>query len=596
METLIILVIIAILTPLAGAFISLLLSKWELVRNIFSVTTIGVSAAMSVAIFSLFNGPVQWDFWWINNGSGAFVSGFYLDGLSVLMGMIVSILSMLIAFFSIEYMAEDEHKARYWFFMQLFVSGMILLVLAHDMIFLFIGWEIVGLCSFFLIAHYFTKKGEQGKKAALSGIKALITTGIGDLGLLVFFGWIFSQTNSILIPHNAMQGPTVLMSLLLLTGPLTKSAQFPFQTWLSSGDTINIDAMQGPTTVSALIHAATMVKAGVYLVARFSPAWTEPTFYIILMILAGITCLGAAFGALVTTDIKRVLAYSTISQLSYMFLALSMHHESEALTAGELHLFSHAMFKALLFLSAGAIIHSLADERDMRKMGGLRKEMPWVYWFMMIGILGLMGLPIVTNGGYSKELIITVAFNSQNWFVFTIALLTAFFTALYSTRMFLMVFHGKQRGSHVHKPKWIMNLTLGILAVFVVGTGFTEESFFSHLLENNTKEFTNPFNINGIVLGSSLGVLILGIGLALLLYGKGQTEVAFIEKNKALKAMRTFVEEGFYMDQLYNKIIIKPLFWIGKQLSFLKTGKINWNMILGSVVAIATIIATVVIV
>ncbi|UJG40161.1 MAG: NADH-quinone oxidoreductase subunit L [Candidatus Heimdallarchaeum aukensis] len=597
MEAIYLLTIIAVLSPLFGAFASLFLKKWQTIRDVFGVLTIGISVIMSVSIFIMFEEPGSLDFWWFNFIWPSNLSvGFYLDGLSVMMLLIVSILSMLIAFFSLEYMGGDKYRARYWFFIQLFVSGMLLLVVAHDMLLLFAGWEIVGLCSCFLIAHHFMKEGEEGKKPALSGIKALIMTGIGDIGLLVFLAWLFFQTNSLLIPRTEINGSNALMSIFLILAPLSKSAQFPLQSWLSSGDTIDIDAMQGPTTVSALIHAATMVKAGVYLVARFTPAWNEKVFYVILMILAGISCVGAALGALVTTDLKRVLAYSTISQLSYMFLALSMRENEVGLSAGELHLFSHAIFKALLFLSAGAIIHSVSEERDIKKMGGLKTELPWIYWFMLVGVLGLMGIPFITNGGYSKELIIGTALENGYWFVFIITVLTALLTALYSTRMFLMIFHGKNRGAHVHKPKWIMRTTLGILAVLVVFTGFTVEGVFSEFLEHNEKGFGNPFHINGAALGSALGAVVLGIVIAYLLYGKGQTEVAIFEKNKILRALRTFVAEGFYIDHFYNLVFVKPAFWIGKQLSYLKTGKINWNMIFGSLVSIGVLIITVVIV
>ncbi|MHA1114644.1 MAG: NADH-quinone oxidoreductase subunit 5 family protein [Candidatus Heimdallarchaeaceae archaeon] len=597
MEAIYLLTIIAVLSPLFGAFASLFLKKWQTIRDVFGVLTIGISVIMSVSIFIMFEEPGSLDFWWFNFIWPSNLSvGFYLDGLSVMMLLIVSILSMLIAFFSLEYMGGDKYRARYWFFIQLFVSGMLLLVVAHDMLLLFAGWEIVGLCSCFLIAHHFMKEGEEGKKPALSGIKALIMTGIGDIGLLVFLAWLFFQTNSLLIPRTEINGSNALMSIFLILAPLSKSAQFPLQSWLSSGDTIDIDAMQGPTTVSALIHAATMVKAGVYLVARFTPAWNEKVFYVILMILAGISCVGAALGALVTTDLKRVLAYSTISQLSYMFLALSMRENEVGLSAGELHLFSHAIFKALLFLSAGAIIHSVSEERDIKKMGGLKTELPWIYWFMLVGVLGLMGIPFITNGGYSKELIIGTALENGYWFVFIITVLTALLTALYSTRMFLMIFHGKNRGAHVHKPKWIMRTTLGILAILVVFTGFTVEGVFSEFLEHNEKGFGNPFHINGAALGSALGAVVLGIVIAYLLYGKGQTEVAIFEKNKLLRALRTFVAEGFYIDHFYNLVFVKPAFWIGKQLSYLKTGKINWNMIFGSLVSIGVLIITVVIV
>ena len=599
--------IIAILSPLIGAFVSLSLKKWTSIRDIFGVLTIAISAIAAIIVYAVFaqgDGTAQaYDFNWLSWSAGADISrstnviqsGFYLDSLSVMMGLIVSVLSMLIAFFSLEYMGGDKFKARYWFFIQLFVSGMLLLVFAHDMIFLFIGWEIVGLCSCFLIAHHYMKEGDEGKKPALSGIKALIMTGIGDVGFLAFLSWAYFTSGSLFVDELFVGSNTIIMSILLLLAPITKSAQFPLQSWLSAGDTVDIDAMQGPTTVSALIHAATMVKAGVYLVARLSPIWNVDFFYIVLMIIAGISTVLAAIGALVTTDLKRVLAYSTISQLSYMFLAFTLRETGDGLLAGQLHLFSHSIFKALLFLSAGAIIHSVAEERDIKKMGGLRKELPWIYGFMLVGVIGLMGLPIVANGGYSKELIITAAYLEGNWFVFIVTVLTAFLTALYASRMFFMIFHGKNRGAHVHKPKYIMRITLGILAVLVVVTGFIIEGPLHNFLTGHHDPYVlihveyAPFFI-------ALGAILLGIGLAYLLYGKGQTEVGIIEKTKAFKAVRTFVANGFYIDHLYNIIFVKPVFWIGQKLSFLKTGKLNWNMILGSILATAAIVILVVVV
>ncbi len=609
-ETIFILLSIAVLAPIVGAFLSLLLKKWPYIRDIFSVLPIALSAIMSVIVFASFDGiATDYTFAWADWLSGSLQSGFHLDALSGLMILIVSILSMLIAFFSLEYMKDDENKARYWFFMQLFVGGMLLLVLAADMILLFAGWEIVGLCSCFLIGHYFMKKGEEGSKPAKSGIKALIMTGIGDVGFLAFLSWAYylntqaAVANPLLITTSVLAPYPVFMGILLLLAPVSKSAQFPLQSWLSSGDTVDIDAMQGPTTVSALIHAATMVKAGVYLVARFAPYWGENVFYIILMILAGISCVGAAFGALVTTDLKRVLAYSTISQLSYMFLAFTIRGIDDGLIAGQLHLLSHSIFKALLFLSAGAVIHSVASERDMKKMGGLRKELPWTYGFMLVGVLGLIGIPILTNGGYSKESIIRAAFigaqtQPMYWFVLIIAILTAFLTALYASRMFFMIFHGKNRGVKVHKPKYIMRITIGILAVLVFATGFILEGPVHNLITGHYEGYKLILTDDGgiVALVSSIIVIILGIGSAYLLYGKGQTEVAFVENIKIFKSLRTFVANGFYMDRLYNIVFVKPVFWIGKQISYLKTGKITWNMILGSVVAIATIVVLVVVI
>jgi len=220
MEAIYLLTIIAVLTPLFGAFASLLLKKWQMIRDVFGVLTIGISAIMSIAVFIMFEEPGSLDFWWFNFIWPSNLSvGFYLDGLSVMMLLIVSILSMLIAFFSLEYMGGDKYKDRYWFFMQLFVSGMLLLVVAHDMVLLFAGWEIVGLCSCFLIAHHFMKEGEEGKKPALSGIKALIMTGIGDIGLLVFLAWLFYQTNSLLIPRTEINGSNAVMSIFLILAP-----------------------------------------------------------------------------------------------------------------------------------------------------------------------------------------------------------------------------------------------------------------------------------------------------------------------------------------------------------------------------------------
>ena len=609
------LTIVAVLAPIVGAFLSLLFKKWFMVRDIFSVLSVSLSAIMSIIIFSSIDptSPQEYPFSWSNwLSNGNLQSGFYLDSLAGLMLLIVSILSMLIMFFSLEYMKDDENKARYWFFMQLFVGGMLLLVLAADMVLLFVGWEIVGLCSCFLIGHYFMKKGDEGTKPAKSGIKALIMTGLGDIGFLAFLAWAYHLnvqahvTNPILIQSSEL-APNgtypVFLGILLLLAPISKSAQFPLQSWLSSGDTVDIDAMQGPTTVSALIHAATMVKAGVYLVARYSTIWREPVFYMILMILAGISCMGAAIAALVTTDLKRVLAYSTISQLSYMFLAFSLWNLDEGLAAGQLHLLSHSIFKALLFLSAGAIIHSVANERDMTKMGGLRKELPWTYGFMLVGVLGLIGIPLLTNGGYSKESIIRAAYigtqsNPVYWFVLVVAIFTAFLTALYATRMFLMIFHGKNRGAHIHKPKYIMRVVIGILAVLVVGTGFVLEGPVHNFITGHTTGtyVLLPLENGGVLaLVSSIIVIVLGVGLAFLFYGKGQTEVKFVENIKVFKACRTFVENGFYMDHLYNLVFVKPLFWIGQKLSFFKTGKINWNMILGSVVAVVAVAILVVV-
>ena len=322
-----------------------------------------------------------------SNIIGSIGIGLLLDPLSIFMATLATGLGLLIALFSIEYMHDDEHLTRYWFFFQVFVAGMNLLVLANDLILLYIGWETVGLCSYALIGHWFQKPGEEGHKAGLAGIKAFIYTHVADMGLLLAIAIIYVYAGTLdltMIASKINLPPTISYSLLLgliFIAAMGKSAQFPFMAWLSSPDSVDIDAMQGPTTVSALIHAATMVKAGVYLIARMFlifRLFPVQDFAIFMGIIVAITVIISALFALTSKDIKRVLAYSTISQLSYMFLALAIAFFAyssnatvgdTAFLAGIFQLLTHAIFKALLFLSAAAIIHSI-HVRSMLDMGG----------------------------------------------------------------------------------------------------------------------------------------------------------------------------------------------------------------------------------
>ena len=421
--------------PIVGALLSPIIGRFNsTLRNYFSITTIGISTLFAghlVAFrtteehFILFVPTI------INNSTfDFFYNSINLDALGVFVALIASSLGFLIAIFSLEYMKEDEAQGRYYFFIQLFVGGMVLLVLAGDFIFLYFGWKIVGVCSYFLIGHWFHKPEPQGSLCAKSGMKAFLMTLIGDIALLIALGilWLELNTINIKVITKAFNSGVAselqtFVSLLILLGAISKSAQFPFITWLSSARHINIDAMQGPTTVSALIHAATMVKAGVYLISRFyavlAPAKIT-LFIIIISLIAAITALLAAASALTSIDIKRVLAYSTVSQLAYMFMGLSIGYLAyaekpiisiEGFMGTQFHLLSHAIFKALLFLSAGAIIHSLHEERNIKNMGGLKAEFPIIYWTTLIGICALAGVPFFFNGGYSKEAILSSIVN-----------------------------------------------------------------------------------------------------------------------------------------------------------------------------------------
>jgi NADH-quinone oxidoreductase subunit L len=508
--------------PILGAIISVIIGKFSpTVRNYFSVATIGVSALLAGYLVVAGN----WDEHVIllvptifnYNTHGFFKNSIMVDPLGVFVALIASGLGFLIALFSLEYMKDDEAQGRYYFFLQLFVGGMVLFVLAGDLIILFFGWKIIGVCSYFLIAHWFHKPDPQGTQCAKSGIKAFLMTFIGDIALLIALGILWLELNTINIKIITEEFATkvspdlqTLAALFILLGAVSKSAQFPLITWLSSPRRINIDAMQGPTTVSALIHAATMVKAGVYLLSRFykvfGPTEVEP-FFITIAFIAAITAIISAASALVSIDIKRVLAYSTVSQIAYMFMGLAIgylaYYERQTISiegfmATQFHLLSHGLFKALLFLSAGAIIHSLHDERNIKHMGGLKNDLPVLHWATLIGVCALAGVPFLFNGGYSKEAILGSAINyassgarlsSLGWVVYGAGMITAPLTAIYAFRFFFLIFYGeKPEELKIHKPGPIMQGVTSCLAILVVATGFLGpillNSYFEPMFEN----------------------------------------------------------------------------------------------------------------
>jgi NADH-quinone oxidoreductase subunit L len=409
---------------------------------------------------------------WIAAGPFRVQLNLLLDNLSSVMVLVVTGVGSLIHIYSVGYMAHDEERVRYFSYLNLFMFFMLLLVLGGNLPLMFVGWEGVGLCSYLLIGFWFKKKS-----ASDAGKKAFIVNRIGDAGLIL--GMImafhtFGTLDLVDLATNAMHGseealwqfgPTTTICLLLFVGACGKSAQIPLHVWLP-------DAMEGPTPVSALIHAATMVTAGVYMVARLAPLYNlSPTAMTVVAIVGTLTAVLGATIALVQTDIKKVLAYSTVSQLGYMFLACGVG----AYGVGVFHLFTHAFFKALLFLGSGSVIHAMGGEQDMRKMGGLRKRIPWTFWTFVIGTLAISGIPLFA-GFYSKDAILASTWEAGRPVLFLVGLAVALLTAFYMSRAVFLTFFGAYRGDaetgeHVHESPWVMLFPLVVLALgcFVVG-------------------------------------------------------------------------------------------------------------------------------
>jgi len=407
---------------------------------------------------------------WILAGEFQANVGFLVDPLSIVMMMVVSGVSFIIHIYSHGYMHEDRDFARYFTYLNLFVFFMLILVAANNFLLMFVGWEGVGLCSYFLIGFWYEKKS-----AADAGQKAFIVNRIGDYGFLlaiflifVTFGTLDFKTVFAEVPGKFALGSGIitLITLLLFMGATGKSAQIPLYTWLP-------DAMEGPTPVSALIHAATMVTAGVYMVARCSVLFVlAPTSIFVVAVIGAATAIFAASIGLAQNDIKRVLAYSTISQLGYMFLACGVG----AFTAGIFHLMTHAFFKALLFLGAGSVMHALAGELDMRKMGALKPHMPRTYWTFLIGTLAIAGI-FPFAGFFSKDEILWKALTQGGFAFWLVGAVAAFITAAYMFRAVFMTFHGKSRvghevAHHLHESPGMMTVPLIILAILSAIGGF----------------------------------------------------------------------------------------------------------------------------
>src|ERR1035438_5212843 len=511
------------------------------------------------------------NFTWIQAGASNVDLGWVLDPLSAVMLVMVSLVGLLIFIYSTGYMAHDENYTRFFCFLSLFAGAMLAVVIANSLLLLFMGWELVGLTSYLLIGFWYQKP-----EASAAAKKAFLTTRVGDIFFLLGMVWLFSQTGTLLFYRSgsgsmeagALAGllaqPAALgltaagaIGLLIFAGAAGKSGQFPLHVWLP-------DAMEGPTPVSALIHAATMVAAGVYLIARVYPLMQAgaqlggtTTALTVVTWVGASTAVFAALIAVAQNDIKRILAYSTISQLGYMMAGLGMG----GVAVGMFHLITHAFFKALLFMGAGSVIHGCHEEQDIRRMGGLKSDMPVTFITYAIGMLALCGFPLLFSGFWSKDGILEAA---QHWSVakapFYMLVFGALLTAFYMTRQVSYVFFGYNRGhKSAHESPSVMTVPLAILAFFAIALGAIGTPawpWFRGFLDGQAVGFgMSGFDEPGLMglMATSTLVVLLGLGLGWLIYGgksPSPEEPDALEKSAPL--VWRWLRDRFYVDELYE--------------------------------------------
>ncbi len=491
--------------------------------------------------------------------------GLLIDPLSVFMALVVTGVGFLIHVYSIGYMWEDERYVRYFVYLNLFVLMMLTLVMANNFVQMFIGWEGVGLASYLLIGFWFFKPS-----AADAGKKAFLVNRVGDVGFIVAMLWIFALSGqlhfrTLFEPENiqVLQASATAIGLLLLLAATGKSAQIPLYVWLP-------DAMEGPTPVSALIHAATMVTAGVYMIARMAPIYAlAPAAMTWVAIIGALTAFFAATIALVQTDLKRILAYSTVSQLGYMLLGVGVG----AFTAGIFHLFTHAFFKALLFLGAGSVMHALHGELDIRKMGGLKDKLPTTYKTFIVGAAALAGFPLL-SGFFSKDEILLGAWE-RSPILWLIGILTAFLTATYAFRAVFVPFWGTPRDrklhDHAHESPQVMTVPLIVLAVGaaiggVIGLPRASllQGWLAPVFEHVAQE-GEPGAIAWVLMGISALVALAGIYFAYQAYVANPGLVSSIRRS--LGPLDTLVQHRYYVDELYMIAVVNPLKSLGDWLA-----------------------------
>ncbi|MBF9253474.1 NADH-quinone oxidoreductase subunit L [Pontibacter sp. 172403-2] len=543
-------------------------------------STVLVSFLISIYLFLDFkaNGSQAYtvDYYnWISAGSLRIGFSFLIDQLTLLMLLMVTGIGFLIHLYSAGYMSHDEGIGKFFSFLNLFMFSMLLLVMGSNYVMMFVGWEGVGLCSYLLIG--FWNKNTNYNNAAK---KAFIMNRIGDLGFLLGIFLIFITFGSVSYPQvfaeasklTGLDTPVMIgITMFLFIGAMGKSAQIPLFTWLP-------DAMAGPTPVSALIHAATMVTAGIYMVIRSNVLFIlAPTTLEVIAIIGAATALLAATIGLVQNDIKKVLAYSTVSQLGYMFLALGVM----AFSSSMFHVLMHAFFKALLFLGAGSVIHAMSNEQDMRRMGGLRKALPVTFITFLIGTLAISGIPPFA-GFFSKDELLAHVFE-HNKILWGVGVLASFMTAFYMFRALFLTFFGKFRGPeeqkhHLHESPAVMTVPLIVLAILSTIGGFLgipEVFGAEHVLGDYLAPlYTYARSINPaafetgavshelefILMAVSVGVAVLAIIIAYFMYIKKEEVPA--EENARLAPVHNLLYQKYYIDELYNSLIVRPVMWL----------------------------------
>jgi NADH-quinone oxidoreductase subunit L len=559
------------LLPFAG-FLVLALFGGKLTRKgvaWIGAGSVSISALMTLVVSSMFLASVPsgqavvvriWE--WMNVGGLSVPFSFRLDALSMVFIFVITFVGALIHIYSVEFMSGDEGYSRFFASMNLFVSSMLILVLADNLLLLYLGWEGVGLCSYLLIGFWY-KDPVNGYAAR----KAFIVTRVGDVAMIIGLFLLFVNLGTLNIQDLMQAAPqkwaagsslATWSAILLLGGALGKSAQLPLQTWLP-------DAMAGPSPVSALIHAATMVTAGVYLIARTHVLFAlAPAVQAAVAVIGALTLLVAGFSALAQHDLKRVLAYSTISQIGYMFLALGVGAWSAAI----FHFMIHAFFKALLFLAGGVVILVLDEEHDIFKMGGLRKKMPAIFWTFLIGSASLSALPLVTAGFYSKDAILWFAWSGEhgNPWLWAAAASGAFLTSLYTFRLVFLTFFGETGTEPTHKPGNLMVVPLVVLAVFSLAGGFIElpdsmgdVRIFSSLLTGilpATILAKHPPEI--LFQGLAAFLSLAGIWLAYRLYYRRSPLAESFNKTR----LNEFFYRGWDFDRLYDFLFVRPVVWL----------------------------------
>ena len=568
--------------PLVASFIVGIFGRFlgDRISQLITCSFVLISSALSIYIFSdvainsnTYNLKI---FNWITSGGLVLNWSINIDTLTSVMLVVVTSVSALVHVYSVGYMSHDPDKPRFMSYLSLFTFMMLMLVTSDNFLQLFFGWEGVGLASYLLIGFWYKKPSANS-----AAIKAFVVNRVGDFGLAIGIFLIFKYTGSVNFVDVFKAIPTLLdknismfgieaslisfICIFLFIGAMGKSAQIFLHTWLP-------DAMEGPTPVSALIHAATMVTAGVFLVVRCSPIFEYSPFVLNIIVLVGAT---TAFFAgtigLVQNDIKRVIAYSTCSQLGYMFFAAGLGAYHIAI----FHLFTHAFFKALLFLGAGSVIHAFNDEQDMRHMGGVWKKIPYTYSLMIIGTLALTGFPFL-SGFFSKDAIIETAYSSTSFFAgyaVTIGVLTAFMTSLYSWRLIFMTFHGTFNNknislSKVHESPAVMLMPLLFLALGAIFAGYAFKDYFigSQFIQfwNNSIFFLKEFVLHHPPLWFLLLtpiLVLLAIPLSYYFFVKDKKSLdGFIEINKPLY---NFLVNKWYFDELYDFLFVKPAKKIG---------------------------------